>query len=414
MVTNVLQDARHGRAGPSGHGLFRGLGTLFLALVVGCSPDRQRAGWRGSIDTLPNGGVVVRNEAGQVWDSTTAWRLVEDLRIGNADGEGPAGFAQIAALETDGLGRLYVLEGQAQQVRVFDATGAYVRAIGRNGSGPGEFRQAMGMAWDPHDRLWIVDQQNVRYTLVDTSGKVVATRPRPFSGWFTWRWQGGIDDVGRLYEWYRVPGAMGGDRLLRYDSTLRSADTFPVPSYEGELYKIEQQNMRSYASVPFTPSLVWTFDPRGYVWFGVTAPYRIFRRALKGDTSLVVEQAYQPLPVTPSQRDSALARYDWFVKQGGKLDPSRVPDRKPAFERFTIDDAGALWVTPVVDGDGKGRTLDVFDPGGRYLGRVVAPFSIFANGPLLIRGDRLYAVTTDVDGVPYVVRARIERRSPRP
>ncbi len=413
-VTNVLQDARFGRAGPLGHGSIRSVGRCFFALLpllASCSRGEGSGGWRGSIDTLPNGAVVVRNEGGGLWDSASAWRIEEELRIGSADGEGPGSFSRIADIAVDQRGRLYVLEGETQDIRVFDSTGQHVRTVGRKGHGPGEFDQAIGMRWDASGRLWVVDQGNVRYTVVDTAGRVVAARRRPVLGWFTWRWDGGLDSAGRVYEWYRVPGKMEGGALLRYDTTFTTADTFPLPAYQEEVFKLEDKSRRVWGAVPYTPILSWIFDPRGYVWFGISVPYRIYQRRLDGDTVRIIERAYKPLPVTAADRDSAIVRFEWFTKQGGQIDASRIPKVKPAFDRFFLDDAGDLWVEPVTARPDDDRVFDVFDPGGRYLGRVRSTFPIV--GTPVFRGDRLYAVTTDADGIPYVVRARIERGSPR-
>ena len=364
-------------------------------------------GWHGSMDTLPSGTVVVHNDGSGVWDSASAWRVVEELRIGSADGEGPASFSRIADIAVDPRGRIYVLEGDAQQIRVFDSAGAFVRAVGRKGHGPDEFDQAIGMRWNPSGRLWVVDQGNVRYTVVDTAGRVFAVRRRPFSGWFTWRWDGGVDSEGRVYEWYRVPGDMERGALLRYDTTLTTADTFPLPTYHGEVFKLEDKSRRVWGSVPYTPALSWNFDPRGYVWFGITVPYRIYQRRLTGDTVRVIERAYEPLPVTSEDRDSAIARLDWFTKQGGKVDASRIPSVKPAFDLFFLDDAGYLWVDPVTPKQFEGRVFDVFDSDGRYLGQARA--NVRLSGQPVFRGDYVYATTEDESGIPYVIRARIIR-----
>jgi hypothetical protein len=32
----------------------------------------------------------------------------------------------------------------------------------------------------------------------------------------------------------------------------------------------------------------------------------------------------------------------WFTEQGGKIDPPRIPDTKPAFTGFLVDDGGRL------------------------------------------------------------------------
>lgn len=163
-------------------------------------------------------------------------------------------------------------------------------------------------------------------------------------------------------------------------------------------------------TVPFTPGLVWSFDPRGYNWLGVTTPYRIYQTRLRGDTVRIVERAYEPVPVASGEKDSAVASLKSFTDQGGEVDPSRIPDVKPAFAGFFLDDRGHLWVEPVVNRE-ESRGFDVFDPEGRYLGRVHSGFRLLSNPTF--RGDRLYGVTEDESGIPYIVRARITG-APRP
>jgi hypothetical protein len=57
--------------------------------------------------------------------------------------------------------------------------------------------------------------------------------------------------------------------------------------------------------------------------------------------------------------------------------------------------------------------FDVFEPDGRYLGRVDAPegFSVFPQP--IFRGDRIWAVLRDELDVAYVVRYRISAGSDR-
>lgn len=51
--------------------------------------------------------------------------------------------------------------------------------------------------------------------------------------------------------------------------------------------------------------------------------------------------------------------------------------------------------------------FDVFDPDGRYLGRVRSEIPLLCP---LIAGSHLYALTIDELSVQYVVRFRIEGR----
>jgi sugar lactone lactonase YvrE len=73
--------------------------------------------------SVPSGTVVVTNPTQGVWDSASNWRVSEDLRIGTLEGTGPDLFGQIDALEVDRDGRIWVLEVQAQELRVFGRDG---------------------------------------------------------------------------------------------------------------------------------------------------------------------------------------------------------------------------------------------------------------------------------------------------
>lgn len=52
---------------------------------------------------------------------------------------------------------------------------------------------------------------------------------------------------------------------------------------------------------------------------------------------------------------------------------------------------------------------DVFDPAGRYLGRMALPFALTAWPRPLFRTGWVYGVVRDERDVPFVVSARIRR-----
>src|SRR5262245_37994451 len=74
--------------------------------------------------------------------------LTPDLSIGGAE-EGPSSFADIRWFVVDARHRLYVLDAQSQDVRVFDSSGTYLLTLGHKGAGPGEFTMANGLALGP-------------------------------------------------------------------------------------------------------------------------------------------------------------------------------------------------------------------------------------------------------------------------
>src|SRR5690625_2077763 len=144
--------------------------TPVLLAACGAGSGPVAGEWAGAVDTLATGQIVVTNPAAPSWAPGEAWRVVEEVRIGRLDGDGPHLFGDVRSLTVDDDGRIWVLEGQAQEVRVFSAEGEYIRTVGRRGGGPGEFAGALHIARAPDGTLWVMDPQNNRVSIFDTAG----------------------------------------------------------------------------------------------------------------------------------------------------------------------------------------------------------------------------------------------------
>jgi hypothetical protein len=155
------------------------------------------------IDTLPSGLVQVTNPAEGMCDSAAAWCVAEELRIGTVEGDGPDLFSAIQAVEFDPHGRIGVLEGQAQEIRVFDRHGQHVRTIGAKGQGPGEFSEPIGMGWSASRSLWIPDPGNTRISVFDTASRFV-TSHLMLGGFVVLPWRGGFDTAPSSTTWSRI------------------------------------------------------------------------------------------------------------------------------------------------------------------------------------------------------------------
>jgi hypothetical protein len=389
------------------------LATLCAILAACGAGERANAGhWAGTIDTLASGIIHVQNPATGLWDESTAWRLEEELRIGIDDGVGPELFGEITDFAVDAYGRIYILEGQAQEIRVFNPDGTYLRTIGRKGGGPGEFQSAGAIRWGPQGNLWVIDPRNARYSIFDTTGTYL-TMMRRASGMHMVPWLGAIDANGHLTDVSLDPGADFAPPIPIVLVTYRfegqdpiPLDTIRLPEYKGEFFEHRSEGGFTTATIPFTPHLLWRYDTAGFLRSGTTDRYRIVRHDPAGDTAQIIDLPFRPLPVSAEERDEAIEGLEWFTNQGGKPDLSRIPRTKPAFQHFFTDSDGYLWVMPTTTNAEKGRRFDLFDPEGRYLGPVTADFASTSYSPLVI-GDRFYTVAQDELEIPYLVRARI-------
>ena len=199
-----------------------GILALLTIGLAACSAGEADPGWAGSVDTLATGQVVVRNPATPMWTDSDHWSVVEELRLGTIEDIGPEMFGRVLDFELDPLNRIWVFEGQAQELRVFDSAGRHVRTIGRKGEGPGEFNQVIGMEWGPDGHMWLVDPANNRITKVDTAGVLVESVPT-IGGITVMPWPGGFDRSGHFYT-YGIDPEMEDDfglLMIRHDADLQ-------------------------------------------------------------------------------------------------------------------------------------------------------------------------------------------------
>lgn len=383
---------------------------LLMLPLSACGPDEASgaARWAGSVDTLPSGAVVVTNPATGLWTDETRWRVEEELRIGTLEGTGPDLFGQITDIAVDPAGRIWVLEGQSQEIRVFGETGAHIRTIGRKGGGPGEFNQAAALDWGPDGHLWVVDPRNNRISVLDTAGTLVRSHTT-IGGFMIFPWPGGFDDAGHLYSPAPLRSEEGfRSGLVRHDTTMTPIDTIHPPRYTGpaEFFELRSDRGSMRAGVPFSPGLRSRLHPDGKFWALSTGDYTLLEIALTGDTLRIISRTFEPLPVTEADVEAAIEGMEWFISQGGKVDRGKFPDVKPPVTNFVVDDEDNIWVVRQRERD-DATLVDVFDPDGRYLGELTLPFATSWGRTPAFRDGLLYTVTTDDLEVPYVVRVRI-------
>ena len=382
--------------------------SLVLALGSGACADGDAPRWGGTIDTLATGVVVVRSPAEGLWGDRPA-RLVETLRIGSVDGGGPDQFGNVLDVTLDELGRLYVLDAQAREVRVFGPDGRHVRSFAGRGAGPGELERPLGLEWGSSGRLWIVDFGNRRYEVFDTAGAYVAGHPLPTG---SFGFNNGWRSDGFLHE--RVVEVTEGGRRL---TTLRRRlagdslvveDTLPVPEEPPPPETVEVSVRAGDATftdelpIPLAPRSVREQDPAGRWWISDPgAAYRIAELDLLGDTVRLIERSYEPVPVSDEQRRSALES----LPEGVELSEDRIPAVHPPIDEL-LPGRDDIWVKRRTAAERTG--YDVFDREGRYLGELRADLTLDRFTLMDRRGDTVVGVLLGPLDVPLVVRLEAE------
>ena len=362
---------------------------------------------------------VVENTLASAWATTAEWSLEEDLRIWGP----PGGYlGLVAAVAADSRDNIFILDYLTQEIHVFDAEGGFLRTLGGQGEGPGEFRDALGPAIAPGDTLWVADQRAPRYSLFGPDGTFIGTRIRrgaASGGARTKRCT--IAPDGSYMEWWtRFPkeersGEMSDIDLLHFHPIRVSPggegqDTLPHLAFTQQMADMPSQGARR--PVWFGASLSRALGCRDEVWFARGDEYRLYRRSLDGDTTVIATLA----GVTPAEVDEA-DRDELRGMFGGRANPAvledllrTLPATKPVVVNVFVDGAGHVFVVPETSRVDAGAAIDVFREDGVFVGRLAVPKSVGIDpGTVYATSDYLLFAGADDAGTPYVTRLRIRR-----
>jgi hypothetical protein len=384
-------------------------GLAATAALLGCRPnqDNRAAGPVVQRDTVGDT-VVVKTVSGSVWGDSV--RLVEEQRIGMADGPPEYTFGQVGPMTVASDGTLYISDWKNRWLRQYDSNGQFVRTIGRNGKGPGEFQQVMGLSFLRNGNLVVNDGSNGRLLLFSPDGKPLAVWPGKgaYAGW--WARQIGLrSDTANRVGIYKVvgrPGAPlnsdGAYGFLILDSLGNPTDSLLPPPWQ----RSSVWGRRDFVALAYDGRLVAGFSDRYaiFVLGNGTHPLRIERN--------VTPVAYTTGEFAQAQKDAK--------DNGAGLTVSRD---KPPFEAIATSDDGRILVqTPVTSVEkvipGVPKELgriwvepnevwDVFTTDGMFQGTLkLSPDAHLE----MMRGDKVWGAISDKDGTQYVVRWRIEHR----
>ena len=399
--------------------------ALLAVTLTGCGPDRV-PDWSGEV--LDSAGVtVVINPLEPLWSADQGWWVEEAVRISGDEAVPESLFGYVADAALGVGGRIYVLDQQAQAVRVFGPDGTFLESLGRPGEGPGELGSLATSVLATEDEVLVVDWVQHRLNRYDaTDGSVRPSSPLPHApGARSW-WDEGGD--GRIYlrTLVRVvdeEGRWGGeDHLLRWDGGT-AADTVLAFDYP--------QTDLGARGDPRLPPIVdapaWHVLADGTVaWVSLFTP-ELRMMAPDGTERRIRSRGWVPHAPSAAEEE-ALTRgvAARIVMLGGSASaveqvPLDPPEILPILTDVRAGPAETVWVqragslrnvhpmalnTPDPPRGWGGTTWEVLDRDGRYLGSIGLPprFRLMA-----LRGDTLLGVQADRNLVDEVVVLNLHR-----
>jgi hypothetical protein len=363
---------------------------LLASLGVSCT-DSSAEGGRTATVTDSAGITIVTNDGAST--TVPSWSTEVDLAVGEVDGAPEYIFGQIADVDVDDAGNLYVLDRQAQRALVFGPDGEYLRRLAGPGEGPGELsREARDIHVASDNSIYIVDTWQFRATKYRSDGTPIQTirldygRPGPFTlhhlddgrmlvRWFTYN----VDADGRLVPW---------DALLISDSTQTSFDTLFAFNYESPDLGILGAELQR----PLIPNAAF-YDvlADGQIAWSTIHGTQVATLASDGSLARIVRNgAWERHALTDAERDALE-----MVVQTDSDNPDEplspliiFPDSLPTITALHASPDGGFWIQrmsplPDVDPDGLftaantsmlgGQSWEVYNGEGRLTATVETP-----------------------------------------
>jgi hypothetical protein len=346
------------------------------------------------------------------------WRLGSDatLAIGG-DGSTQTEFLNVSDTWRLPGGAIAVANAGSNELRVFDASGKYLHAFGRNGDGPGEFRQ---IAWSGHagDTAFVWDAAHLRITsvLLGDAPHLLKTIPVSIEG------DSGREAIiaGRLTDGRWLVHGMtrptefssGVHRLRGFAGVLGSGGSGTV-QWLGEAPDIAlfiynpsgSQKMVMVEPAAFSPFFMTTVSGSS-IWFGDTAADTLLRVDVATGAKETARLPDPPVPLPHEllelTRTEALASTKDSTARAlanEKFRGPNLPEHLPSYEDMLAGMDGEVWLRMIgAKRDAPVQYL-VLSPRGDTLARVSVPAAFMV---MDVGRDYVMGVHRDGDGVETI------------
>jgi hypothetical protein len=357
------------------------------------------------------------------------WSAVEELRIGSAD-DADRRLTTVSALVVDDDGWVYVAQPEDGVVRVFDDGGILVRYIGGRGQEPGSFDRVYTIGLLA-DTLYAIDLSQRRISYFSLEGEHLRSTqvaPPRVSAPFRPSMPFAVFPDGSMALGTSFPPSISAEDLrrvpqLRMDAATQVLDTVTWIAYERTARRASYLERPLTVGSPLSDdafamfsgdgSRLATFDRTVAAGAG-TASFGVIVADETGDTIYSRRYEYTPVQVANAVIDSTVSERANQLS-GAFEDPSEAP----AFVRaamflpvyhppvgtavFSADET--LWVRRE-EVPGQNQSWMILDETGEPVATATLPEGLQV---MVIHSDALWGVEPDQNGVPYVVRYRIDR-----
>ncbi len=354
---------------------------LILSIFLTAACSKQKMKWEGTIEEV-DGVAIVKNPKLPIYTEDVFF-LEEELVI-KEEGDDYY-FSNLNGLAVNDEERIFAIDNQAADIKVFDKYGKFIKTIGERGQGPGEFSRPYHIFISRQKEVVIFDIANRRFSYFSFEGeflKNVSTAKYNFG-------LSSADSEGNIIG--LVPDRDPENpvyALRKFDPDLNPLMTYVTSPYpDPQVYN------------PFRPRAQWTLSVNDEIIhsFPETYEIRIFNAEGKEIRRIIKE--YAPERVTQKMREMAKKQ----VERLGDTFRLEIPEYYPPIRNISVDEKKRIFVhTSDLDEKGGEYVYDVFDPEGKFITKIN-----LMSWPGAWKNNKLYMIEQNEEGFQMIKRYNV-------
>jgi hypothetical protein len=386
-----------------------------VLLLAACGGERGAD--RDAFTVRDSAGIQIAENGAPAWRDGDAWRLSDEpaLEVGMVDGPAEYVLGNVAGVLGTGDGGVLVADGQAKNLRWYDAAGRHVRTVGREGGGPGEFRRIDRVVRFRGDTVSVTDFGNLRTSLMAPDGSTAGEEPigRGDSGFG--RPAGYAADGSLLIRMGRTLGEVP-DGLVRDTTRVGrripgNAEATVVAHLAGGESVFSDAGHGGFNVQPRAFGLCGCLAvARDGFLYGTGESAEVVRYGLDGARTLFIRWNAGRRPVSAADvsafRSRQLANAQDRAWTESLLTQMPYPEEMPVYGEIATDSEDNLWVRRFDPDPDTESEWWVFASEGRLLGTVRTPAGLAVQE---IGADYVVGVWRDDLGVQHVRRYALHK-----
>ena len=370
--------------------------------------------------------VVVSNPKAPVYKNGVKMRIafIEDLSIGEVEGDENYMFGTSITFNTDEDGNFYVSDSDNNRILKYDAKGKYLLTIGRKGQGPGEFQSLSVPRFDKDKNLYVADPINNRISFFDKNGKYlkqIQMKERYFDPYvnskgFIVANKLNLSQEANIQKQTLIYGLFD-DKFNLTAELYRDEMELAMPTGIDESALVDFV-AKAFSARAFRPYVRLTLANNDFIYLGYPEKYEINIYSPQGKIAKKITKEHEPIAVSEKDKESfskiageSLTRSssvftENMVKKA--FQKIKYPKYKPAYQSFILMENG--WLAVIVDSlEGEYTLFDIFDQDGKYIAnfKTAEPAEGMFSEVLFFKNGKAYAVVTK-DDYKFVKRYRLE------